>query len=101
MAMAIVTTDIVHALSVGRVASLDVLIELAQLRTVDIQNDILVSLAEREVILRDIVRSSEIIDDPISAADTCMTDHGEEPSDQRQWSPSNAERESGFLRIHL
>ena len=51
MAMAIVTADVMHALPVSRVTPLDVLIEFAELRTVDVQKDVLVSLSKREVIL--------------------------------------------------
>ena len=99
--MAIVAANVVHALTVGLVGLLDVLIELLQLFTLDIQYDILVSLTESKVVLTHVVRSSEVMDDAICAADASVANERQEPCDAWNWCPSYAKREPCIVNVHF
>ena len=75
MAMTIITANIVHALSIGTIAALNVLVELFVLRGINIEDDVFVALSESKVVLRDVVGSCEVVNDAICAGDACVTDH--------------------------
>ena len=99
--VAVVAADVVHALLVGPVPALDVVVKLAVLAGVDFKDDILVRLSEGEVILRDVVGARKIVDHAVSPADPSVTDARQEPCDQRQRCPRDAEREPRVLGVHL
>ena len=75
MAMAIVTADIVHALLIGTIAALDVVVELSVLRGIDIEDDVFVTLSKGKVVFWDVVGSREIVNDAIGAGDASVTNH--------------------------
>ena len=75
MAVAIVTTDIVHALLIGKIAALDVVVELSVPRGIDIKDDVFVTLSKGKVIFWDVVGSREIVNDAIGAGDASVTNH--------------------------
>ena len=101
MTVAIVTADIVHALPIRAIRSLDILIEFGKLMGWDVQLDILVRLSKGKVILTDVVRPSKVINDTICACDACMTNHWQEPGDSWKWRPCDAQGEAGVLSVHL
>ena len=100
MAMAIVAADVVHTLPVGSISPHHIFVEFIMATFCDVKDDVLVSLTEREIILADIIRPSKVMDHAISAADTRVSDEGQDPRDEWQGRPGDAQRESGVVRIN-
>ncbi len=100
MAMAIVTADIVHTLSVRSIRSMDILVKLGEGARRDLELDILMGLSKGKIVLTHVIGASKVMDDSICATNTSMADKWQNPCDTWQRRPSNRQWESGVCRIH-
>ena len=74
--MAIITTYVVHTLLVCPVSLLNIFVEFGELVSFKFQSNVLMGLSEGKIIFRDIVGSSEVIDDSIGATDAGVAYEG-------------------------
>ena len=58
-------------------------------------------LPECQIIYTDGVRAGEVMDNPITHSNTCMSDEGQDPGNQGKWGPHYAEREPSIFWVNL
>jgi hypothetical protein len=100
MAVTIVATEVVHSASVGFVCLNDALVVAVQLLTSNIQLNILVTLTEGEIVNRNKVGPSKVMDDAIRSTDPGVPDTGKQPRYHGNRRPSDADWKSFPLRLN-